>query len=299
MFRLLKLKTLFIFVTIIFLLQSCSSSVENSSSKKIEISSEECEWMTKFFKDLLFEEEGAFTLFGDKPIVVSLLYYYTEEEFRTFYEALPEAAKKNTQMTKYDFAENWSKWEKMKDRFPIYNYLFAKRCFSEDKKIYYGFFVNIVETALALQENYEDFRRVVGYDFHPFDEVFTIKDENSIFWKTVLKNHALQGILFGFGKKNSYLFQWMVEKYDQDSNKEFIQNYLLAQISDKSPQYGTASIDNFSLPVFRHYSSEENDQLLMKYHHQRKRIKLLYKKENFLEATLSKLTSKAGITKSS
>ena len=291
MFRLLKLKVLFIFVTTILLLQSCSSSKEKPLSKSIQISSEERVWLTKFFKDLLFEEEAAFTLFGDKPMVVSLLYYYTEEEFRTFYEALPEAAKKKTQMTHYDYAENWSKWEKIKDRFPIYNYLFCKRPFSEDKKIYYGFFVNIVETALAIQENYEDFRRVVGYDFHPFNEVFTIKDENSIFWKAVLKNHALQGILFGFGKKNSYLFQWMVDKDDQDVNKEWIQNYLLAQISDQSPQYGTASIDNFSLPIFRYYASEENNSLLTKYHQQRKRIKLFYKKEDFLDATLSKLTS--------
>ncbi len=246
--------------------------------------------MGKFFSDLLFEEQGVFTLFEDKPMVMTLLYYYTKEEMQTFYDALPESVKKETQSAVYDYAENWDKWERTKELFPIEKYLFAKRCISPDRKLFLGCFVNIAETALAIQENYEDFRRVVGTDFHPLQEVLNIGDESSVFWDKVLKNHALQGILLGFGKRNAYLFQWMAEG-NSEKEEQFIEQSLLYNISDKNPFYGTATVENFAIPVFRHYASEENNKLLEKYKQQREKIRSIYKGRDCLEVTLHQLTS--------
>lgn len=258
--------------------------------KGIEIPDEDRKWMTKFFSDLLFEEQGVFTLFEDKPMVMSLLYNYTREEFESFYDTLPDSIKKETQLVEYDYAENWNKWENIQNRFSIGKYLFEKRAISEDGKIFCGLFINIAETAMALQENYEDFRRIVGFDFHPFKEVFKIGDKDSVFWNNVFKNHALLGILLGYGKRNSYLFHWMTE---ENSKKEelLIEQSILSETSDQAPLYGTASLDNFSLPIFRYDSSKENERLLSKYKLQRDRIKTRFKGKDILDVTLRQLTS--------
>jgi len=80
-----------------------------------------------------------------------------------------------------------------------------------------GFFVNIAETALVLQENYPAFREVAGFDFDPFGQVLDFSNPESLFWKKVLKNKMLLGILLGYGKRNAYLFDRFVRAGEDDA----------------------------------------------------------------------------------
>lgn len=284
------LKQTFLFLAMVFLFCACNAPQKQSS--QFEISTEEREWMEKFFSDLLFAEGGIYTLWGEKPVTEIVLYHYTDEEMNALSQDLPEEDKKNCYVTDcYDLPCNWEKWEKIQSRFPIKKYLLFRSHLDEDGKASFVYFVDILKTAIVLQDNYELFKKVIGFDFHPFEMVLDMQKKDSIFWDKIRNSKdspMLWGLLFGYGKLNSCAFYW--KHFDcPQSCKAFMESYPF-QFSNPLPRGQVRlSATNFIIPPFASFS--DDDAVITQYQKERERIKKTYQGKDLVQITLQRLTS--------
>ena len=77
---------------LVLFLSSCQQSPESMLSQ--ELSSEEREWLTLFFNDIMLFESGIYTLWGaQKPVTTIPVANYSEKDMKARYEALSEAEK--------------------------------------------------------------------------------------------------------------------------------------------------------------------------------------------------------------
>lgn len=283
----------FLFLTFLILLTCCTAPKKSTvPAHTFPLSQEERAWLQEFFRDLLFKNPGAYTLFGTKPISTSCVYHLTEEdkmEMEEYYKSLSKEELSKMRKKRYDYDANYEKWQKIKDRFSIHQYLFGTFPLPFDDKVEVVLFVNIEETLRTLLKYYEDFRRVLGHDFDPFLTVFEVENKDSEFWKTVMQHHALQGILLGFGRDNAWFFEWELQNKDEKSRmgkfltslpEKFVED---SDIKDYSPQ-------DFLLPIFTIYGLHPDTQLVEKYEKERERIKALCKGRNEVDVALDWLT---------
>lgn len=231
--------------------------------------------MEKFFKDVMLEENGIFTLLGTKPITAIPLYLYTDEELKAYYDQLSaEEQDELLEVVDYNVPRNWEEWEKIQSRFPIRNYLFFKKIDILNPRVPVIYFVNIQKTTALIQEHYALFRNEMGFDFDPVMVVLEF-EKGSPFWDKVLNHSVLQGLLYGFGKENAFAFKH-AEKGSQH------------HFSD-AHRMGKASLHDFPIPIFASFS--EKDDVIDKYIVEREEIRRKYKGNDFLNFTLQKLTS--------
>lgn len=246
-------------------------------------------WMTKFFCDLMVDEHGIYTLWGSKPLTLIIIDQYTDKERQEYYESLSEEEKKNgIIIEKYDLLENWKKWEEISSRFVFKRHLLFKSDLYEDLHASFIFFVDIFKTALVIQENYEIFKRAVGFDFNPLEVVLEMTQKNSPFWEK-LKGSAIHwGLLYGFGPKNAWAFQW--KNYEQaPSSEQFLQS-LKGRFSNPSLTGKVKfSLTHLEIPSF--ISFDENDEMIEHYKKERARIQNIYKGKDFLDVTLERLVN--------
>ena len=301
------LKVFCVLLSILFSLQACSKRTSSSEQERLILD--------KFFRYLLLNESGIYTLVSSKPITEGQFFYeednekkklhwdkLSEEEKRerillinrdkpedmSFYKNLPKEIKKKAIILRdrdyildqSQVIKNWDVIEKI----PLSaNYILKREKLelsTEEGPIpfYNIFFVNVLETALLLQKNYELFRNVVGFDFDAMSVVLELKEEKSEFWDKLeeSKNSLLWGLLYGFGDKNSFVFQWKHnEKYGLSnvlqtfSYEEFIPN---------------PTIKNFPIPTF--VSFFKDDPVVDHYKKERDKIQKLYEGKNFLDFSL-------------
>lgn len=245
--------------------------------------------MTAFFHDLLLVEGGVYTLLGSKPITRISLESFTEEEKHAYYASLSKDELDNAQIIdNYSLPQNWEKWKKISDRFPFKRYILLEKESEEHVKFLY--FVNIFQTAIKIQENYEAFRRVVKVDFNPLEVVLEIQDKNSKFWDAIDGNSLLWGLLLGYGKVNSYGFFW---KHEDASPR--ITNFMssLKESHRDSEFVGKVefSPENFDIPPF--ISFESHDGTINHYKYEQETIKKMYERRDFLEFTLDVLVKRS------
>lgn len=210
----------------------------------------------------------------------------------------------------YNIDELWDKWEKIKSRFSLKkDFLLVKKEISAEKfkkidpfckAIYEVFFVNVRRTAFVIQENYDLFRQAVGYDFDPLTIVFELENESSSFWDKIRGEDAwrysvLWGLLFGFGKENSFSHIWVSRKIKNlhlsEKEKEWADSLLTWRSCQDEPSFSDKnafSISNFSIPAFKSFT--QKDPVVLKYEREREEIKQLYKGKDFVSFTLKLLT---------
>ena len=293
-----KKHAVFPFVLLLFclLFPTCThvQKPKESLSQTLQLSIEEKNSLMEFFRDLLLYHGGAYTLYGTKPVTIALLQQSPSEEEETewwsYYLSLPDEEKNKIQFYKprYDFLANYKKWNEIKQRIPMRRYLFGK--FRLNDKAETICFVNIEMTLRILLDSYEDFRRGLGYDFDPFQAVFEVEDPNSIFWNKIIKQHALLGIILGFGQDNAWFFRWRMYYEDaQDKKGNFVRS-LCSEFSQNDdiiypdPQH-------FMLPLFRRFGLCRNDLLLIdQYKKEQQQIKSLYKNRDEVDVALEWLT---------
>jgi|JI10StandDraft_1071094.scaffolds.fasta_scaffold19762_4 hypothetical protein len=291
-YLLLFKKPLIFFIAIIFLFFSCFLRKTSTTLQKYEVTQEEKLWLQEFFRDLLFNSPGAYTLCGTKPVSITNLVHLTEQDKQRLseeYQLLPEKEKAKLIFKRYDFNSNYEKWEKIKTRFPITQYLFGIFPSPYEKNAELILFVNIEMTVRVLIDQYEDFRHFLGSDFDPIKVVFEVENKQSFFWNAILKNHVLLGILLGYDKSNSWFFEWNM-KYENENNKKgaFIQS-LPKKITEEK-YMSNYDPQHFTLPTFIHFGLYTDEKVKKKYEKQRKKIKALYKGRDEVDLTLEWLT---------
>ena len=257
---------------IVSLLTSCQSKKNESN---IDLSSEEKVWLKQFFEDLMLFESGIYTLWGSKPITLVVIEKSSDEEKRAIYDSLTEEEKKSCQICiGYSFDKTWFQWEKIQHRFRMHRYMLFKVDSLEDDGAFFILFADALKTAAIIQENYDEFRKVIGADFHPLELTLSLKEKDSILWKKLKGNAHLWGILFGFGKMNSYLFQWKYFDHPE-SCIEFCENIVSYLHDDPIREYAKYTIDEFPIPAFASFNAI--DPVVDNFLDERNRIKQIYK----------------------
>lgn len=280
------LKRIFILLAIVLFVVSCSHSPKQESL--FDITAEEREWMEPFFKELLLEETAIYTLWGSKPVTRCVLYYHTDNELEELYNQMTEQEKKEVFFRENShFEENWEKWEKIQSRFPMKRYLLFKVDNPGSEKTALVYFVNILETALTMRQHYAMFKNVICEDFDPFEMACDFKNINSSFWKKIHENVALTGILFGFGARNSWSFQW--KYFPENAEYEHLAEAIFLNTSD-TPRHGKSSLINFSIPIFK-VVDDGLDKMVEKYQREREKIKKTYEGQDFVRVTLEQMIS--------
>lgn len=266
--------------------------------------------MDKFFRYLLLNESGIYTLLGSKPITDVwflceskdekikrwgklsekekenrvLLFNKDKKADMDFYRTLPKKLRKRSfvipdkdYLIDFEcFVENWSLIKKV----PYSNryLLIGKEGFNKKEKegVFRIVFVDILKTALVIQENYSLFKDFVGFDFDPVVVVMELKEDKSIFWDKLKKGDCsfLWGILYGFGKENSLCYFWKHKHKFLNEIEDF----------DSEEFIPTPSLCNFSIPAFAAFF--KYDPVVQKYKIERERIQNEYQGKDFLDHTL-------------
>lgn len=268
----------------IFSFTACS---KGSKEKQFDLSEKDRIWLDKFFKELLLEESGIFTLWGSKPMVSFEVCLYSPEELRLLQseENLLEMNEKVV-ITNYDFPENWKKWEIFRNSLDVNRFLLFMKKDPEDPKLPIVYFINILEMALTIEKNYPLFRKSVGRDFDSLNVIYEMEEEGSEFWEIVFNDSTLMGLLYGFGLENALAFHW---KYRNNHPCETaLSSHLYYTFNDLPANQGEASLRTFSIPIFASFSSE--DPVVKKYLFEKKSIQEMYKHQDFVELTLKRLT---------
>jgi len=289
----------FLFLGSFTLLMMCTSPKKSvKPSATFSVNKEERGWLQEFFHDLLFESPGAYVLYGTKPMSLSCIKKaYTEEEqaqMKVMYDALSEQEKTKyivREDDEYDFYANFHKWEQIKQRFSITQYLFGTfpARFNPDGSDLL-FFVNIEMAIRTLLKYYEDFRRILGFDFDPLQVVFEIENRESKFWNRVIHDDVLLGILLGFGRDNAWFFKWRMElKEEPNKVGDFLKTLPVHSSNTHRVLYPNP--EEFMLPIFMTYGLHPTDQqLIEQYKKEREQIKVLYKGRDEVDLALEWLT---------
>lgn len=265
----------------IFFLSSCSNGHIKKQQPPLEYSKNEKIWLSKFLTDVMLKESGIYTLWGSKPITLIQISFYSEDEIDQHYNTMTEAEKMEyTIVSDYDLDENWIKWETIKHRFLGNRFLFFHRDSISDGKIRNIYLVDLFTTALTIQENYSYFRNIIGFDFNPSEVVYEITQPNSQFWEIALKHSGLLGILFGYGPKNAWSFNWKF-----GNSISFLKNFQYP-FSD-TLIYENVSMSNFSIPIFAIFADQGPAEKFLK---EKKEIRRIYSRGDFVDITLSKLS---------
>lgn len=232
----------------------------------------------------LFEKHVVFVLFGTKPMSEIILYPSKDKETeQKLFASLPKELQSQAKIVKYPYSiyECWNTWKRNQDLIAIQDFLVVERPLKFDPSAVAVFVVNIKETANILCKHYNYFKSLYGNDFDPKTEIYTLKKVDSAFWDRILEDHFSQGLLFGFGEKNSRCFAEAIRKKKDLKNVKF--SY------EKKIDHFNASKQNFSIPLFRSFEDEE---IIRLYKRQQKEIKKIYRRGDTLEITLKKLTER-------
>lgn len=244
-------------------------------------------WMDRFFEYLLFSQQGAYTLHGSKPMSYIEICLYTPQELMEIRKELgiePNAqnASSTPVMDLMPVIEGWDHWQRLKNKLQFPRFIIFSKQDQGHSKLHHMYFINILETALAITENYSLFRSILGFDFDPLKVVFEVEDENSQFWQCVFSRSDLIGILYGYGLKNSQCFSWM---FGLSSSDDFDVPDSLKNALSKSRVFssdgmftGKEAAKDLSIPTFR--SFQDNDPYIQKYEEERKKIQSLYRGKN-------------------
>ena len=284
------------FLAIILFVSGCKDAKKNdvTGAHKFQISRDERMWMEKFFCEIMLEEDCIYTLWGTKPMTQITLFHFTDEEMQASIDQMTEEELANAhhRITPYDLPANWENWEKVASKYPTPKFLFfskPREAGSHSQNIY---FVNILQAALVIQENYAIFRQYMKSDFSSLEVIFDIRINESPFWNEVFHNSALLGILFGYGVQNSFCFKW---KYGLEPNENMklqeFQHTLHGRFVENSNDYSVPTINHFILPIFASFTAEGKDEVVEQYKREREEIKKNYKGKDFLDLTLERLTS--------
>lgn len=305
----------YIFFVIFFSLTGCNQSKPSSLSSLTNEEKKDLEYILRL---LIFENHGAFVLFGSKPLCEvcamntddvkvdelkhqQLVASMSLEERAEFEQALKKLEAQEVQ-EKVIFVRNpYKGWLALKK--VIKNLNIKKYILIIDHEGMYGLrceptliLANIQKVALVLAENYAIFREASKMDFHPLEAALELQNPHSIFWNNVFKidNHLAKGLLFGFGRKNSFFGDWKFKQWSKNPSLHLSEQavaYLKStslQASATSVKIGKGGLSNFTIPIF---GAVEDDEMIELYEKEKREIEKIFHGKDFIETILGRLAS--------
>lgn len=256
-----------IFIIFYFFLYGCSTS----QVSKVLPNQEERKKIENFLKVFLFEEGGAYTLFGDKPITDISFFIGTEDDI-----CLDGLSKESLDAIVYEddqVAQNGKVWKMFCKNLKCKNYLFVEQPSPFDPLHSSYCLVNIEAMKTVFEKYKEIFNQKTGKDL-TFNLILDeLQEPNSSLWNQIFQDHYLSGLLHGYGEENIKQFM-----------KNSISIHPPATLKFSHEEDNTS--DSISLPI---YAIAKDDVTLNKYKKQREKIKKIYENQDFLEVTFRQL----------
>ena len=294
----------FITVLLLYGIFSCFCLVNHRNNQQAKIArilksikAEDRFHLEFYFRHLLFEDPLAYVIYGDKPMAFS---GFWNPKISSGDSLMPSCSSRSIMLRK-----GYELHKKYQRLFQSKNLIFVFResdDFTEIALVNRRNFLKTVAGAI------EDFQKVLGVETSGEDILNQFIKEREILAKPLRENHALLGILLGYGKKNSATFHRKIEI--MKSQKEF---HLQAEKKALTPSIGFDSLDEeltslnkrllalqdpyqelslVELPTFMVDPYDlETQEVRLKFVKQRKNIIDIYRQGNFLEITLNHFAS--------
>ncbi len=294
---------------LIYLCFFYATSVNAEELKKTEknaiyLTAEDRSWMVDFIEKFFLTDTMVYALFGSKPMAggmicvaskeecikswESQLKTFSDKEKVEFLEALNEQTKKDIKLN-----ENFQKWLQWKKNYPNPPFIF-RTSLSEDKHYLLIDMINIREILWTLEKNHTVFSRETGMNFNPLEVTLDFGNQDSVFWKKVMNNQYLLGILYGFGERNSYFFSLYVKMGGKDhvaDDYPLFKSYFHEKIPKKEDE--KLSIENLDIPSFGSFCAPlMEDPVITHYKKERELIQKELKGKDFATEVLKKLLGK-------
>lgn len=267
-----------------------------SPKKSCLIDKEDREVVDTFLRYIAISEVGIYTILGSKPVTeFDIPQVRTKDQLKAQYEKMPERFRKKISFKKYDTTKEIEKLREACDKWVQLQHKYVGEHFviHFDEKMHSCYLVNIPLVIYILREHYEDFSKVLGTNFDPEIVAKEIGNDSASFWKIFKDNSNayLMGLLFGYGEKNSKLFQWEKEKSI---------SFPFRVVSYRSPWlkkrrvFGCAireDVENLDIPQFIVY--QPVDEIVGRYLFEKEQILQIYKKRDFAETTVAFLKGDA------
>lgn len=280
-------------IAVIFFLSNFSCE---SPKQDFLIDKEDRAVVDDFLQYIAISELGVYTILGSKPVTqCHIPELRTEDELQAQYKAMPEDFRKRISFKRFDMSkriaelrEVCNKWVKIQ-----YKYIGEHFAIHFDEEMHSCFLVNIPLVIYVLREHYQDFSKALGIDFDPAIVSREIGNKSSEFWKIFKKsgNSFLWGLLFGYGEKNSKLFQWEKEESISFPFRGTSYNSLWLKKRRLLRRAFGEKIENLDIPQFVIY--QPIDEIVGKYIVEKERIIQIYKKKDFAETTVAFLKGEA------
>lgn len=250
-----------------------------------------------YFRSLLFEDPLAYVIYGDKPM-----------GFSGFYNPLISSdnpLEHGCSQKNLILKRGYELHKKYQPLFQSKNFIFVFRETDDYTEIA---LVNRRNFIKAVERSSEDFQRVLGVEVSGESILDQFIREKEILVKPLKENHALLGILLGYGKKNSSTFHRKIEimKSQRKFHLSDKKDHLTPSPGFNSVNEELDSLNKRLLPMPESYQEfflmdlpafmvDPNDlethEIREKFIKQRKEIIDIYRRGNFLETTLEHLNS--------
>lgn len=225
-----------------------------------------------FFRKFLFEEGGAYTLLGDKPITDMLIFTGLPKD-----TALNTVSPESLQSLTYvddDTFEQWKEWKKFMKDLRFKNFLFIEGKCARDSTYSWICLINIPKAVKIIQDHELAFRKIIGdQPLDSLDIIHRLTDPKSRFLEAVFSDHYLSGLLHGYGEENSRIF---AEGFLKEKLHTVLEQPQVSAENSMTHEY-------FPLPT---YAASKNDPMQAKYEKQRKEIQNIYRGGNIIDITL-------------
>ncbi|NGX38861.1 MAG: hypothetical protein KR126chlam1_00176 [Chlamydiae bacterium] len=166
----------------------------------------EKDYLKYFFHYLLCFDSSAFVFFGDKPM--SLSGYFDLEDCELSDQYIDPYSFINFSNSK--LKKGWEMWKKHRRFFPSQKYLIVQVP-HENQSYKFIILINKVNFLKVVNENIDDFQRILGEQITAKSVLKMFSNPKGYFQEILGNHHALLGLLLGYGKGNTWLFQRRME----------------------------------------------------------------------------------------
>ena len=173
----------------------CLACCQQDPLKKIP--TEEKKQLECLFQDLFLNQHLAYTLLGDKPVSLAGHFYITPMG--------------NLHPASNSFKREWEIWEKYQNQFKFKNHLLTQLpnpYFKNSRSIT---LINKNAFIKIVNENLDLFQKKLGKNLTGESLLNQVEKSSNHLFQIIKKDEALYGILLGYGRSNSLLFQRYAE----------------------------------------------------------------------------------------
>lgn len=240
------------------------------------IPDEHREDLNHLFTLIFLEHDGAYTIFGDKPL--SLGGAFMIPSWQT------------TLSRKAGFISNlWKNWQKYQHLFQIKKYLMIGEEFKFKKSNLLAFHIFVINKKAfidTIAEHLALFEYVLKKRIEPKKFLEDIASGQISVWNSINHNEFLLGILLGYGKHNASIFKKKNHHFLSDNGLKSIQSKPALFEENNHPMMFVKPIQFVS-----DWNHSDTKILNGKYKIFREQISHIYAKGNCLEITLAQLMS--------